>query len=336
MRSDLWFNDGNIVLIADVYAFKIHRGQLQRHSEFFQGMFDIPQPEEQDLVDGCPYVEMLDAPDDLYHFLSALYDGMHYSDPRPAHFARLAAVLRLSAKYLVPHLHQQCLERLTLDWPVDLEGWDKRETEALGSKDYYSPRQYTPHPILIIELAIELDLRDILPSAFYDLSRYGPSKIMYGTLGIPSVLVSPSEDPRYVCLSNQLLVRSLQGREAGQQFLIDFLVEHVETRQPSPESHPCVQGFQEVYFDIFRCIGGVSVGRDADPLFTLAQGIDKLMRYGSGGHGEGERARSLMCGKCRVALVEDLKRGREAAWMSMPGWFGLVEPEEGSKEVDAQ
>ena len=74
--EELWFSDGNIVFVTDSFSFKVHRGQLQRHSEFFEGMFDIPQPTEQDMVDGCPSVDMSDSPDDMYYFLKALYDGL--------------------------------------------------------------------------------------------------------------------------------------------------------------------------------------------------------------------------------------------------------------------
>ncbi|KAF5386491.1 hypothetical protein D9757_005839 [Collybiopsis confluens] len=339
-NEDFWFNDGNIVLLAGSFAFKIHRGQLRRHSEFFDGMFDIPQPNEQDTMEGCPSVEMTDSPDDLYHFLSALYDGLYPSFPRPTYFSRLAAVCRLSTKYLVSHLHQQCIERFSLDWPSTLKGWDARETEALGLQGCYSPRQYTPHPILMIDLSIELHLDKFLPSAFYDLSRYGPSKIMYGTQGNGSALSSPEQEPRFVCLSNQLFVRTLHGRERGQRFLLDFLANHVEKRRPSPrclytqsplhpsllKSHPCIRAFQQIYIDIFRSIGGVSIGRDADPLFTISQAMDRLTRPGTV---EDERTKAFICGSCKVDFLVDCSRGREAAWACIPGWFGLEEIVEG-------
>ena len=75
-RSDIWFNDGNIVLICGNFAFKVHRGQLERHSDVFHGLFSIPQPPKQELVDGCPWVELHDSPGDLLCLLNALYDGM--------------------------------------------------------------------------------------------------------------------------------------------------------------------------------------------------------------------------------------------------------------------
>lgn len=76
VRSDLWFSDGNIVIICGHAAFKVHRGQLERHSEVFRGLFSIPQPDLKDLVDGCPWVELHDAPGDILCLLRALYDGL--------------------------------------------------------------------------------------------------------------------------------------------------------------------------------------------------------------------------------------------------------------------
>lgn len=76
IRSDFWFLDGNIILIAGSVAFKVHRGQLERHSEVFNGMFGLPQPPDEELFDDCLSVELHDSPSDIYYFLSALYDGL--------------------------------------------------------------------------------------------------------------------------------------------------------------------------------------------------------------------------------------------------------------------
>ena len=76
IKSDLWFADGNIVIIAGFTAFKVHRGQLERHSEIFRDLFCIPQPPVQEIFDGCPWVELHDTPADILYLLMALYDGL--------------------------------------------------------------------------------------------------------------------------------------------------------------------------------------------------------------------------------------------------------------------
>ena len=91
IRTDFWFNDGNIILIAQNAAFKVHKGQLARHSEVFNDLFSLPQPSNpppspslqtssgtaDDLIDGCPFVILQDSPSDVFYFLSALYDGLY-------------------------------------------------------------------------------------------------------------------------------------------------------------------------------------------------------------------------------------------------------------------
>ena len=70
--QDFWFSDGNVILSAGSFAFKVHRGQLERHAEIFQTMLSIPQPENADGI-----ISLCDSPTDVYHLLRALYDGLY-------------------------------------------------------------------------------------------------------------------------------------------------------------------------------------------------------------------------------------------------------------------
>lgn len=73
-HKDIWFNDGNIVIVTDAMLFCAHRSILSRHSTVFSDMFSIPQPPTQDLVHGRPYVQLYDDSKDVAVMLSALYD----------------------------------------------------------------------------------------------------------------------------------------------------------------------------------------------------------------------------------------------------------------------
>lgn len=100
--------------------------------------------------------------------------------PNARHFPTLAAILRLSTKYLIDHLRAQCIAYLSADWPTTLAGWDKREKEAVDKQGRYAPREACAHPILVIGLAREMGITEWLPAAFYDLARYGPRRIVSG------------------------------------------------------------------------------------------------------------------------------------------------------------
>lgn len=43
-HPNLWFDDGNVVLIAESTGFCVYRGVLARQSEVFQDTFQMPLP----------------------------------------------------------------------------------------------------------------------------------------------------------------------------------------------------------------------------------------------------------------------------------------------------
>jgi hypothetical protein len=72
--DDLWFEDGNIVLITSNIAFRVHRSILSRHSRVFRNMLTIPQPADSLKVEDCPVMHLSDSGDDVQYFVNALYD----------------------------------------------------------------------------------------------------------------------------------------------------------------------------------------------------------------------------------------------------------------------
>ncbi|KAF8882017.1 hypothetical protein BD779DRAFT_1675193 [Infundibulicybe gibba] len=292
-KSDFWFTDGNIVIVAGHAGFKVHRGQLERHSDVFSGLFSIPQPahddtvEDGDLIEGCAWVEFFDAPEDVFHFLSALYDGMYFLAPRARDFPALAGVLRLSTKYLVEPLRALCLVHLHRDWPTSLSAWDAREGAATDPSGRYVPRETCAHPVLAITLALEHGISSLLPAALYDLSRYGPSKIMAGASPPASPLESSPLRPQPDHLSREFLCRTLRGREAAQRFIATFL---------STKLHGRAQAM--------GCTGGEMLTRTD--------------------FSDGEKQCGLrICAECRDEFAGVVKHAREEVWRLIPEWFGL-------------
>ncbi|KAF9482912.1 hypothetical protein BDN70DRAFT_904417 [Pholiota conissans] len=350
VRSDFWFHDGNVVIIAGSAAFKVHRGQLERHSEVFSDLFSIPQPPQQELIDSCPYVELQDCPSDVFYFLSALYDGLYFKKPRASDFPIIAAVLRLSSKYLVEHLRQRCIARLDTDWPSSLTGWDLREQRSTDENGRYMPRDHCAHPILVIELALDMNLPSILPAALYDLSRYGPSKIMTGTISphtaYERLVIQLHNTPlileRPVRLSRDLLCRTLRGREATQRYMAGFIARELHCRPPAAEclnradkenpSRPCHESFYFIMLNILRSVGGIACGRDADPLYTLTQASEMLTRTD---FSDGQRQCGLkLCQACKTDFAEATAKAREEVWSLLPQWFGFIEGDKSSSLLD--
>lgn len=77
VRGEPWFDDGNIVLVAENTAFCVHKAQLARQSEIFKGMFSAPQTSTAAArYEGRDVVHVHDPAKDLRNLLNALYDGV--------------------------------------------------------------------------------------------------------------------------------------------------------------------------------------------------------------------------------------------------------------------
>ena len=281
----------------------------------------------------------------------------YFKKSRSSDFPAIAAVLRLSSKYLVEHLRQRCIARLDADWPSNIAGWDLRERRSTEDHGRYVPRDHCAHPILVIELALNMNLPSILPAALYDLSRYGPSRIMAGTFSLPTAFEKfmakldgtplPPDNP--VRLSRDLLSRTLRGREAAQRYMASFISKELYNRPPATDclnriapatesvtdkeatsrpngsSRPCHESFYFIMLNILRSVGGIACGRDADPLFTLIQAKEMLTRTD---FSDGQRQCGLkMCPPCKADFALAATKAREEVWSLLPQIFGLVDGE---------
>ena len=68
-HKELWFEDGNVVLVAQDTAFRVFRGLLAEHSTVFADMFATSSPASEETLDGCPVVRLSDSSHDLAHLL---------------------------------------------------------------------------------------------------------------------------------------------------------------------------------------------------------------------------------------------------------------------------
>jgi hypothetical protein len=75
-HPDFYLPDGSVVLILEGTALRIHQSVLARHSEVFNGMWDVPQPSSYENYDGCPCVHLSDSLDDFVEIVKVLYDPL--------------------------------------------------------------------------------------------------------------------------------------------------------------------------------------------------------------------------------------------------------------------
>ncbi|KIJ55806.1 hypothetical protein M422DRAFT_200144 [Sphaerobolus stellatus SS14] len=313
-HSDLWFDDGSVVLRAEcpTMLFRVHRALIARHSEVFRNMFEIPQPpnnEQSEMIEGCPVIDLHDNSADLASLLCALYDGPTWGDNGPEDFETVAGVLRLSHKYLIDQLRTKAIVHLEKAWPTTLEAWDAREEIARWYDGETSPKggRY-PNPIHVIELARAVNAHSLLPSAFYDISRFTFSAIFEMTPGL------------FLQDTQRLAI----GKEASQVTVTNLITNLGHGRCATSKL-----GFP--MSKTLSCHSPVSCRKDFSELVELATQHYLFDRergctdplYVAEELGQLKSAELSECKACAYALETWSNKEREKIWRSIPTWFRL-------------
>ncbi|KAL0572671.1 hypothetical protein V5O48_009295 [Marasmius crinis-equi] len=160
--SDIWFDDGNLIIASEHVYFRVYKGIITHNSPVFADMVQLPQPRNVEEFEGCPVVRVHDTPTEIMHFLKALHDVSYFDlyTTESVEWACFSAVLRLSTKYQVERLRQRAHTLLSNLYPMSLARWDARD--SITNLESFEAR-----PFAVYLLAKETDLPTILPAALY-------------------------------------------------------------------------------------------------------------------------------------------------------------------------
>lgn len=75
-HPEFYFSDGSVVIIVERTAFRVHQSVLARHSDVFNDMWDVPQPNRTEKYDGCPMVVLSDSVNDFIDVMRVIYDAL--------------------------------------------------------------------------------------------------------------------------------------------------------------------------------------------------------------------------------------------------------------------
>ncbi|KAH8111522.1 hypothetical protein DFH11DRAFT_612619 [Phellopilus nigrolimitatus] len=199
--ESFWLEDGNIILSAVSHKehkdesgqsyrqdilFRVHKSLLARQSKVFRDMFDLPNTgmstdgaghSTDRLYEGVPVISMPDSAEDIVCILEALYEpwALPFKKYDPNNPEKVTGVLSMATKYHLDAVRQRVVSHVCSDWPTTLEEWDIFEGHVFTLIDmpylYCNSVEVTPEPVSAIVLARRFNIPEILPAAFYTLSR---------------------------------------------------------------------------------------------------------------------------------------------------------------------
>ncbi|KAN0139869.1 hypothetical protein V8E53_002531 [Lactarius tabidus] len=317
IRGDPWFEDGNIVLLVEddnhnpLRAFKVHRSVLARHSEVFETMLDIPQPTPGassmiEHIDDCPVVRMYDHPKALSDLIKALYDGVTFHQRNVEDFYFLAGILRLASKYFITHLRVQAIRYLTQTWSYTIRGHDEMVDLALAAPSVDGTTYPYVHPLHVLNLAREVNMRVVVPSVLYFLSIYSLKQLLGGDH--PKLQTEHPSRP-----SSQLSVHDVSQYTLMYQHRINMILDFirntcgertVETNCRAPKD--CRKVFSRLASNINQ-----SFTPRTGPFHNMAQAIKWI------------EDDDTVCASCRRAFCRDVTALRARLWEELPFVVGL-------------
>ncbi|GJE99746.1 hypothetical protein PsYK624_160170 [Phanerochaete sordida] len=139
-HEELWFEDGNVIVIAHDLAFKLHAGVLKRHSSVFRAALDEKQAGQQEVFEGCRVLRVTDKTDDLVELLYVLYDGGSrgfFDWRKPVEFSDLRRITLIAIKYNVQHVIKETIARLEVPFPVSFDSARVESSAYIGARAGY-------------------------------------------------------------------------------------------------------------------------------------------------------------------------------------------------------
>lgn len=350
--KDLWFDDGNIVLLTgdgtagseSTAAFRLYKGVLARASPVFSDLFASAQPDdvEGESFDDCPAVRLTDSHLELRRFLRVLFHpGTAYVHRPPclphlraiSHrptrvyrslrlesthqsypFAELAAIARIAHKYQAETVAADALDRIEQFFLPRSKHW----VDFVNPWDDCLVKAQARYKLT---LAPEDAVQALNLAHLFDKPLMLPLALYMCCLLDPFQLRNGvrREDGTLERLSDEDFVRCMNAIPLMTRENCDHLrriLDHDDGVQPEGCSDPdkCAKGAKEAV---------QAFGRHTLSLTHLFLRVDK--RAGPGGtYSRVDEYLSWACAACCKQHLETSTRMCHEAWKNLPQWLGLT------------
>ncbi|KZT66639.1 hypothetical protein DAEQUDRAFT_767861 [Daedalea quercina L-15889] len=222
-----FFGDGSV---AQGTGFCVYRELLAKRSQVFRDLFSVPQPEDSQLISGCPVVHLSDTPAALKELFCALLYRKKYTHADDAELDVLLYRIRLAHKYGIDDLLVDSVQQLKELWPTNVALWSKVQRAY----------KYSSWAITAVNLARLTDTHLVLPSALYVCCQL-PEKTLFDGAAHSDVTVD--------VLCPEDLQRCVKAKVQFTQMRMDYVHTTFSTssRSNSCATEPsCTQAFDRI------------------------------------------------------------------------------------------
>ena len=166
--------DANIILrSSDQAKFRVHKSLLAMSSPFFDDLFSLPEPSDDELIDGLPVIQLSEDGDVLNTLVSLLYP---IAGIIPGSYEKVFALLAACQKYEMVSLQSYIraeIQRGTFPVPVEAEAFSayaQASSMGLIPEMEHAPRLTLDLPMTFESLGEVL--RQFKGPALYELVSY--------------------------------------------------------------------------------------------------------------------------------------------------------------------
>ncbi|KAH9835468.1 uncharacterized protein C8Q71DRAFT_859090 [Rhodofomes roseus] len=185
-----WYEDGNVILVAERVGFRVYKGLLAAQSDVLRELFSDSHPADAQRIDGSPVVYVPDRAEEVRSLLSVLVEGKSYITKRDVRFEDLANWIRLAHKYGIADLLENALALFRSLFPSDFASWARRG--ALQSMH---------HSITAVNLARLTGTTTALPCALYECCQLPIETLLNGVVFADGTTEKLGTEDAHRCLA---------------------------------------------------------------------------------------------------------------------------------------
>ncbi|KAG9046115.1 hypothetical protein FS837_005042 [Tulasnella sp. UAMH 9824] len=326
--------------------FKVHLFQLSRHSDVLLSVLGRSQTAGATslTMGGLPNIQLNDDPLDVLNLLNLIYnsDILPTMPFRQETFNIMSSVLRLTPKYNLTRLGPIAKRQIQEEWPREIEEWDRNEKQlsalcewnalvrqADDVEEYPGEEVNIVEPCTAIRFGTDCGMPDILPAAFYHLSRLSPiydrvhrsPNDLAGYQRSQSYWLDGGRSANRTLLSSQDFERLYIGKGEIREWIEDFV--------DSGWKSELLLGCAGADLGCAAMSDGWAIywSSKIEPMVVqllCEDGMDVLEWLRRAQDCVGEDAQ--LCNECCSQLREAIGMARKVFWMSLPKFFGLERP----------